>query len=159
MPLPVSPGGTTWIDLPSLPVAGARQLTYQLSAVDNMPQGLGGPQVGMSLRHVIELTDDAEDYLAQIQLAIELRIRQALQEALAELHAAKTLSDPLRRLMGDLAALDGETLEQIDQCRRHLTAAETTVRQLSGAVGTTQFAFLAPRLDALQPRALERAAA
>ncbi len=157
VPLAVAADGTVVIDLAAMPTAGVAEVAYRICAWDNLPATLGGPQVGRSARHTLDLRADAVDYATQSRLAIELRIREALETALTELRAAKKLSEPIRRTMPNLPALDKPTVEKINLCRQHLTGADEAIRRLVDATVVSEHAALADALSRLLDGDIARA--
>jgi hypothetical protein len=63
----------------------ATRVTFQVRAKDNLPQTQKGPQEGLSPVYIIVLDVKAEEYVFQVQLALELQIRQRLENTLKEL--------------------------------------------------------------------------
>ena len=91
--------GSTVLDLAALDLSAARRVTFQIRARDNLPARLEGPQEGLSRPRTIELDVKAPLYALQVQLAMELRIREVLKKIYKELKSAKQISGPLHRTM------------------------------------------------------------
>ncbi len=128
---------STMLDLASLDLIGAQRVTFKVKAWDNLPKTLGGPQEGTSQTRTIELDVKASAYTFQVQLALDIRLREALQRIYEELQTAKKISEPLRRSMPDTKELTGETTGKIDRMRESLLSAEEISRSLAElAAGT-----------------------
>ncbi len=121
----------TAINLASLDLTGARRVTFRVRAWDNLPETLGGPQEGTSQTRTIELDVKAPVYAFQVQLALDIRLREALRRIYEHLKAAGKISEPLRRSMPGTKKLTGETTDKIDRMRESLLTAEETSRSLA----------------------------
>ncbi|MDY7011385.1 MAG: hypothetical protein SVV80_11645, partial [Planctomycetota bacterium] len=134
---PTSLTASTTLNLASLDLAGARRVTFRVRAWDNLPETLGGPQEGTSQTRTIELDVKAPVYAFQVQLALDIRLREALRKIYEQLQSAKKISEPLRRSMPSTKELTGETTGKIDRMRQNLLSAEETSRRLAElAAGT-----------------------
>ena len=139
-PLDASKGvAQTALDLAKLDLSGARKVTFQVRASDARPAELGGPQEGVSDLRTIELDAKAPSYVFQVQLAMDLRVRETLERIAAELAEAKKLSDPLRRSIPATETLAAATVEKIDALRKRLLSAEQDTRALAEV--TTKSAY------------------
>ena len=140
---------TTVLDLAKLDLDNARQITFQLRARDNRPDELGGPQEGLSAVRTIELDVKASSYVYQVQLAMDLQIRETLERIHRELVAAEKLSEPLRQSMPATRRLMDTTLKKIDKLREHLATAEKDTRALADATTGGTYPALSKTLDKL----------
>ena len=152
-----SPPAPAVLDLAKLDLAGARCVTFQIRARDNRPDEFGGAQEGLSAVRTIELDVKAPSYVYQVQLALDLRVRETLQRIHAQLLAAKKLSEPLRRSMPATETLTDKTVEKIDRLRTHLLAAERDTRSLAEATAGSTYPELSSALTKLADRHIGKA--
>jgi len=140
---------TTTLDLSQLELRGVRTLTVTLRAVDRRPDGLGGPNEGVSNAITIQLDTNSQGYTTQIQLADELIIRQVLEKVYKELEEAKKESSSLYKMMPNLEELNGPAMEKIDRLRGILDGTEGQLRELIERISGGTYAPLAETLFAL----------
>jgi len=164
--------GKTALDLAALDLVGAQTVNFRIRALDNLPPELKGPQEGFSAVCTIQLDAGAPSYVAQMEMAQELVIRQSLQRALEEVQAAKADSAPLRESLAKVAEgyqaavkkaqaenkdpaavampeLASDSVNPIDDMRKHLGAADEILRQLAQAAGGGMFPPMAEKLTDL----------
>ena len=139
----------TMLKLGELDLSGARKVSFRIRALDGLPQAAGGPQEGLSAERTIDLDVKAPDYVMQVQTAMDIRVREALERIYKELQAAKKLSEPLRRSMPQTVQLSVETLSKIDEERKHLALAEDQTRRLADMTAGTAYPRLSETLGRL----------
>ena len=139
----------TVLNLAELELSSARKVTFQLRAWDNRPEQLGGAQEGVSAQKTIELDVKAPGYVFQVQMALDLRIRQTLERIYQELTEAKKLSEPLRRSMPATKKLTDETVSKVKTMRQHLVTAEQDTRALAEATAGSAYPTLSQTLSKL----------
>ena len=144
-----SHAGQTELDLSSLPLEGARQVTFRLQATDILPERLGGPQNGFSEMFTIQLDVKAPSFAEQIALAEELRIREVLQAVLKELEEAKKDSAPLRKMIPKAKTVTDAMTTRVDRMRKHLGSAEAMLRDVVEEVAGGIYAPYAQKLTRL----------
>ncbi|KKL14019.1 hypothetical protein LCGC14_2519950, partial [marine sediment metagenome] len=144
-------------ELASLDLAGGRSVSLQIRALDNLPASLGGPQEGLSERLTFELDVKAPTYVFQVQLAMDLQIREALERIYAELISGKKISGPLRRSMKATKTLTETTLGKVDALRAHLVAAEDLARNLADATAGGQYPKLSEAMTKLADKHVGKA--
>jgi len=155
--LPIPPGekpvrrheGQTALDLASLPLEGARQVTFRLRATDILPPELKGPQEGFSELFTIQLDVNAPSFTEQVVLAEELRMREVLQEVLKELLEAKKDSAPLRHMVPKAEAVTEAIAVRVDRMRGHLQKSDAMLRQLIDETVEGIYAGFSEKLTAL----------
>jgi len=135
--------------LSSLQLAGVKELTLVIRAIDNLPADLKGPQVGQSDQIVVEIDAGAESYILQRMEAEEEDIRLALELILAELKATKVDSVPLKDNVGKVQALNDQLLAEIGRMREHLGVANAATGKLLTTVPQGFFTHLMPKLQTL----------
>lgn len=140
------------LKLAELDLASARQVTFQVRAWDNLPAPLGGPQEGISATKTIELDVKADSYVFQVQLALDLRVRETLERIYQQLKAAKTISEPLRRSMPNTRKLTDNTIAKLDTLRQHLLTAEGDTRALAEETAGSTYPKLSEKLLSLADR-------
>jgi len=156
-PRPGPTAAETMLNLAALDLESARRVTVQVRAWDNRPEELGGAQEGLSAVKTIELDVKAPSYVFQVQLALDLRIRETLERIHKELIAAKAVSEPLRRSMPSTKMLSDKTIRKIDEMRRHLIAAESDARALAEATSGSTYPKLSETLVKLADRHVAKA--
>ncbi len=129
--LKVADETSTTLNLAAMDLSGARRVTFKVRAWDNMPDSLGGGQEGVSETRTIELDVKARAYTFQVQLALDIRMRESLRQIYVQLKSAKKISEPLRRSMPGTKKLTRQTTDKIDRMRENLLAAEETSRSLA----------------------------
>ncbi len=139
----------TVLNLTELELSSARKITFQLRAWDNRPDALGGAQEGVSAQKTIELDVKAPGYVFQVQMALDLRVRQTLERIYQELTEAKKLSEPLRRSMPATKKLTDKTVAKIKQMRQHLVTAEQDTRALAEVTAGSAYPTLSQTLSKL----------
>ncbi|MHC4717817.1 MAG: hypothetical protein ACYS5V_12665, partial [Planctomycetota bacterium] len=145
------------LDLSALDLRGARRVSVQVRALDNLPESLEGPQEGLSDRRTFELDVKAERYAFQVQLAEDLQIREALEAIHRELVAAKKISDPLRRSMPATVRLTAPTTKKLDRLRAHLAEAEDVARRLADATAGGSYPELSETVSNLADKHIGKA--
>lgn len=147
----------TILNLAELDLTSARRVTFQVRAWDNLPEALGGPQEGISAVKTVELDVEAQSYAYQVQLAIDLRIRETLEAIYRELTHAKKLSEPLRRSMPNTKKLTDKTIAKLDSMGEHLMTAEADSRDLAEAVAGSAYPKLSETLFKLADQHIAQA--
>jgi len=150
-------GEVTKLDLAAMDLAGARQLTFQLRATDNLPGDLGGPQTGVSDLYTVELNVKAPSYIAQLQLSEELLIRQMLDDILAELKQAKEQSVPLVHALRESKPLAAASIRRIDALRKHLGSADAQLQELIQLVSGATYDVMTEKLTDVSDNHLSKA--
>ena len=158
VPVPVAPekgkdrwsaAGTAGMALAALPLDGARQFTFRLRAIDNLPPDLKGPQEGISELVTVELDVSAASYAAQMIDAEEEAIRKALEKILKELKTGKQDSVPLKETVAKAPALTETLLKRVGRMLEHLGVAKATTAELIAKVADGQFTGMLPKLNLL----------
>ncbi len=155
VPLPLGDGpcrnasGETALDLSEAELAGARLVKFQLSATDNLPVELEGPQEGLSRIYTITIDFEAPPYLWQLRSALDEEIRRSLEAVRGELEAAKAESGPLKEEAPKEPELSEPSRQRLDQMAQHLTTAEQDTRDLTDMLEKTPYESLTPRLETL----------
>lgn len=158
--------GKTVLDLGLLGAASARQITFQVRVLDNLPPELEGPQEGLSQLFTIRLDEKAFAYDQQIVLAEEVAIHDVLQQVLKELREAKKDSSGLRKVLRDLAekksldaagALSEGNGEKIARTCKHLQTADGDIRGVLPRLAGGTFASVLDRLTDLADNHIDKA--
>lgn len=146
---PQSAEGGAVLNLASLDLRGARQLTFRLRATDNLPAEATGPQQGFSEPYTIDLDLKAQGYAERSLLSWEERVRQSLEELLKELKAAKEESVKSQAEVAKPGDLTAPAQESLSRMLQHLDTADTSARDLARQVAWSHYGALAPRLTAV----------
>ena len=144
-----SAAGTAPLALAKLPLEGAKQLTFRLRVVDNLPPDLKGPQEGISELVTVELDISAESYAAQMLEAEEESIRKALEKILKELKTTKHDSALVKDTVAKAPALTEDMTRRVGRMLEHLGVAKATTAELVANVADGQFSGLLPKLNLL----------
>jgi hypothetical protein len=100
LPLEPSPGGplrgTTGIDLASMDLSGVSMLRLWITALDNLPRELGGPQSATSREVAVILDRQAERLEAQRHRQSLDTLRASFADAAAKLESAAARTDAIR---------------------------------------------------------------
>jgi len=147
----------TKLDLAAMDLTGARRLTFQLRASDNLPAELGGPQTSVSDVYTVELNVKAPSYVAQLQLSEELLIRQMLEDILDELKQAKQRSVPLVHALRDSKQLSAASVRRIDALRRQLGSADAELQELIQLVSGATYDVMTEKLTDVADNHLAKA--
>ena len=144
-----SAAGTAALALAGLPLEGAKQISFRVRAVDNLPPDLKGPQEGISELVTVELDISAASYASQMLTAEEEGIRKALEKILKELKTSKQDSVPLKDNVAKAATLSDDMAKRVVRMLEHLGVAKATTAELIAAVTDGAFTGLLPKLNQL----------
>jgi hypothetical protein len=140
---------TTTLDLSTLPLDGARQVSFRLRATDILPPELGGPQEGFSELFTIQLDASAASFNEQVALAEELHLREVLEKVLKELTVAKEDSSALRRDVPKVKTVTDAIIARVDRMRLHLAASDAMLRKAIEETAGGVYATLTDKLKTL----------
>jgi hypothetical protein len=138
--------GRTRLDLPELGAATAGSLRVQVAAIDNRPERLGGPQIGLSRPFRVHFDDQASYLHVQVRLDDESLIRETLEGVLRELRDAKDNSHALRKSQARRGPLTGQDIERVDRIREKLAGVQVSLGGLIDEISTGVYASLTDRL-------------
>ena len=144
-----SAAGTAALALAGLPLEGAKQISFRVRAVDNLPPDLKGPQEGISELVTVELDISAASYASQMLTAEEESVRKALEKILKELKTSKQDSVPLKDNVAKAATLSDDMAKRVVRMLEHLGVAKATTAELITAVADGAFTGLLPKLNQL----------
>jgi len=144
-----SAAGMAALALAGLPLEGAKQISFRVRAVDNLPPDLKGPQEGISELVTVELDISAASYASQMLTAEEESVRKALEKILKELKTSKQDSVPLKDNVARAATLSDDMAKRVVRMLEHLGVAKATTAELIAAVTDGAFTGLLPKLNQL----------
>ncbi|MFO7897901.1 MAG: DUF4175 family protein [Planctomycetota bacterium] len=147
-PSPVEEGawtGNAMLDLGSLYLAHAREVTFVLRVSDGLPRLLGGPQHALSRKVTIRLADSAPSYTDQQVTRAEARIREELQGVLGDIKAAREHLGRLKPAIDKKSELNEHARKQVDGAREGAAQAEGKMLELAARMERSSFAGLAPK--------------
>ncbi|HUU21752.1 MAG TPA: hypothetical protein VM389_04370, partial [Phycisphaerae bacterium] len=155
--------GKTILDLKAMDVESTQRVTFQLRAVDTLPDRLGGPQEAFSKLFTVEAQVDAETYARQFTLAEELLLREVLEAVLKDLLEAKKHSGPLQKALQKVATakksapLSETNGKRIDAMHERLSAADAALRDLIQQLSGGTYAAIATKLTGLADAHVDKA--
>ncbi|MFW6107912.1 MAG: DUF4175 family protein, partial [bacterium] len=147
-PSPVEEGawiGKAMLDLGSLYLANAREVTFVLRVSDGLPRLLGGPQHALSRKFTIRLADSAPSYTDQEVARAEARIKEELQGVLRDIKSAREHLGRLKPAIDKKQELNEHARKQVDGARENAAKAEGRMRDLAARMERSSFAGLAPQ--------------
>ncbi len=136
--LPTAPGrwyGTMELDLSEMDLSGVGNLRVWLTAMDNLPRELKGPQSATSREVLIHIDQHAQRHEVQKRKQAQEVARASFADAAARLDAAAAKTEALVARLGDPASTDSAIEELRAGPLHEAVKAERELRRIANSVG------------------------
>ena len=123
--------GNTVIDLADPRLDGAKRIVFQISAADNLPKDLKGPQLGLSEKYTIVVDENANFFEGQALQSQKETLKNQLDQAKKELEQARRNLASVKEVTSKNEKKPEQMSERVGALRDILDKNDSTLRDLS----------------------------